>query len=405
MKIIRTNIHKIKDMNTFLKTGIVLLFWPISMFAQNNVDKVLSQIEKNNTTLSALRKSVDAQKVGNRTGLFLKNPEIEFNYLWGNPSSIGKRADFSIKQSFDFPTAYGYKNQLSDIKNAQSELEYRKQLKTVLLQARTICIDLIYTNALKSECSKRLVHAQSIAKSYKAKFEVGDANILEFNKAQLNLLNYSNKIDLLVMDRDALQSELIRLNGGVVLAFEDTEFQTVMIPTDFEQWYAQAEQSNPILNWLKQEIEIGKKQVLLNAALSLPKIQTGYMSEKVVGQQFQGITLGLSIPLWENKNMVKYAKANAIALEASAADTKIQLYNHLKALHNKAINLHEKVTEYRSRLIVLNSSDLLKKALDKGEISLIDYIMELSFFYENVNKMLELDKELNKTLAALNQYL
>jgi len=392
-------------MNTYIKTAIVLLFLPVSLFAQNNVDKVLSQIEKNNTTLSALRKATDAQKVGNKTGVFLKNPEVEFNYLWGNPSAIGNRTDFSIKQSFDFPTAYGFKNQISDIKNEQTELEYRKQQKTVLLQARNICIDLIYTNALKSEYGKRLVHAQNIARSYKLKFDAGDTNILEFNKAQLNLLNLSNKMELLEIDRTALLSELTRLNGGGFVEFTDNEFQSPIIPSDFDQWYTQAEQSNQVLNWLKQEIEISNKQVSLNKALSLPKVQAGYMSETVVGQQFRGISVGLSIPLWENKNTVKYAKANTIALEAVAADNKVQLYNRLKTLHGKAIRLQSNLTEYRSKLQSFNSSELLKKALDKGEISLIDYIMELSIYYENVYKMLELDKDMNKAVAELNQYL
>ena len=143
----------------------------------------------------------------------------------------------------------------------------------------------------------------------------------------------------------------------------------------------------------------------LNKALALPKIQAGYMGETVVGQQFRDISVGLSIPLWENKNTVKYAKANAIALEAVATDNKVQLYNQLKTLHSKAISLQSNVTEYRSKLQSFNSSDLLKKALDKGEISLIDYIMELSIYYENVNKMLELEKDKNKTIVELNQYI
>ena len=375
------------------------------ILAQKSVDDVLVQIEKNNTTLSALRKNTDANKIGNKTGIFLQNPEIEFNYLWGNPSSIGNRTDFSIRQSFDFPTAYKFKNQISDIKNEQSELEYRKQQKTVLLQARIVCIDLIYTNGLKLEYSKRLNHAQNIAKSYKLKFDAGDANILEFNKAQLNLFNLSNKMELLDIDRIALLSELTRMNGGITIEFVDSEFYSPIIPVDFEQWYTQAEQSNPILNWLKQEIEISKKQVSLNKALTLPKFQAGYMSETVVGQQFRGISVGLSIPLWENKNTVKYAKANAIALEAVATDNKVQLYNQLKTLHSKAISLQSNVTEYRSKLQSFNSSDLLKKALDKGEISLIDYIMELSIYYENVNKMLELEQGMNRAVAELNSFL
>lgn len=392
-------------MNKYLIIGLILFALPLGLSAQKSVDDILIQIEKNNTTLSALRKSIDAQKVGNKTGIFLQNPEVEFNYLWGNPSSIGNRTDFSIRQSFDFPTAYKFKNQISNSKNEQTELEYRKQQKTVLLQARNICIDLIYTNALKLEYSKRLNHAQNIAKSYKSKFDAGDTNVLEYNKAQLNLLNLSNKMELLEIDRVALLSELTRLNGGGFVEFTDNEFQSPIIPVDFEQWYTQAEQSNPILNWLKQEIEISNKQVSLNKALSLPKVQAGYMSETIVGQQFRGISVGLSIPLWENKNTVKYAKANTIALESVAADNKVQLYNQLKTLHSKAISLQSNVTEYRSKLQSFNSSDLLKKALDKGEISLIDYIMELSIYYENVNKMLELDRDMNKAVAELNRYL
>lgn len=392
-------------MNKYLIIGLILFALPLGLSAQKSVDDILIQIEKNNTTLSALRKSIDAQKVGNKTGIFLQNPEVEFNYLWGNPSSIGNRTDFSIRQSFDFPTAYKFKNQISNSKNEQTELEYRKQQKELLLQARNICIDLIYTNALKLEYGKRLNHAQNIAKSYKSKFDAGDTNVLEYNKAQLNLLNLSNKMELLEIDRTALLLELIRLNGGLVIDFAESEFQSAIIPVDFEQWYTQAEQSNPILNWLKKEIEISNKQVSLNKALSLPKVQTGYMSETVIGQQFRGISIGLSIPLWENKNTVKYAKANTIALEAVVADNKVQLYNQLKTLHSKAISLQSNVTEYRSKLQSFNSSDLLKKALDKGEISLIDYIMELSIYYENVNKMLELDRDMNKAVAELNRYL
>lgn len=392
-------------MNTYNKIAIVLLFVPITILAQNNVDHVLSQIEKNNTSLSALRKNTDANKIGNKTGVFMQNPEIEFNYLWGNPSSIGNRKDFSIRQSFDFPTAYQFKNQISEIKNEQTELEYRKQQNELLLQARNICIDLIFVNAMQMEYGKRLSHAQNIAQSYKLKFEAGETTILEFNKAQLNLLNLSNKIDLLEIDRTALLSDLARMNGGVAIEFIETVFQSPIIPLDFEQWYTQAEQSNPLLNWLKQEIEISRKQVSLSKALALPKIQAGYMSETIVGEQFRGISIGMSVPLWENKNTVKYAKASAIALEAVAADNKVQLYNQLQSLHTKAIQMQSKLAQYRSQLQLFNSADLLKKALDKGEISLIEYIMELSIYYENFNQMLEMEKDMNKSVAELNRFM
>jgi outer membrane protein TolC len=375
-----------------------------SLLAQNTIDSVLAQIERNNTTLSALQKRAEAGKIGNKTGIFIQNPEVEFDYLWGN-DVIGNRTDFSITQAFDFPTAYTFKNQISNIKNEQVELEYQKQRRNLLLEARLICNNLIYINALKSEILNRMSHAESIANSYKAKFDAGETNILEYNKAQLNLLNLSKEMESLTIERKALLGELSRLNAGVPIDITTNEFQTATISTDFEQWYLEAELSNPLLNWLKKEIEITEKQVSLSKAMSLPKLYAGYMSEYVVGQDFKGLTVGLSIPLWENKNTVKYAKANTVALEYMAIDNKVQLYNQLKVLHTKAIELQNSSTNYKSELQSFNNSELLKKALDKGEISLIDYILELSFYYESVRNLLELERDFNNTIAELNQYL
>jgi len=383
---------------------ISLTAFQINLSAQSNIDSVLAQIERNNTTLAALQKRADADKIGNKTGNYLQNPEIEFNYLWGNEVT-GNRTDFSAKQTFDFPTAYRYKNQISNIKNEQVELEYQKQRKELLLNARLICYDLIYTNALKLELTNRLNHAQSIADAYKSKFDIGETNRLEYNKAQLNWLNLSKTMESLTIEQEALQAELTRLNGGALITFTESDFQAIILPVDFEQWYVQAEQSNPLLNWLKKEVELTQKQISLNKALSMPKFQTGYMSESVIGQDFKGITVGLSIPLWENKNTVKYAKADALALENTAADNKIQLYSHLKMLHTKAISLQKSANDYKSKLEAFNNSELLRKALDKGEISLINYMLELSIYYESVNKLLELERDMNKAIAELNQYL
>ena len=66
-----------------------------SLFSQNVIDNVLIEIEKNNTTLSALKLRVEADKVGNKTGIYIQNPEFEFNYLWGNPSVVGNRLDIN----------------------------------------------------------------------------------------------------------------------------------------------------------------------------------------------------------------------------------------------------------------------------------------------------------------------
>jgi len=147
-----------------------------SNLLSQDIETILAGVEKNNSTLIALRKSADAERIGNKTGLYLENPEFAFNYLWGSPESIGNRKDISLIQSFDFPSAYVYRNQISEYRNSQVELEYERQLISIMTQARLLCNELIYHNALTNELKQRIVNAQKIADSYRSKFEAGSEN-------------------------------------------------------------------------------------------------------------------------------------------------------------------------------------------------------------------------------------
>jgi outer membrane protein TolC len=385
-------------------TLICLMALNIKISGQITVDNVLSEIEQNNSSLAALRKNIDAEKLGNRTGLNPDNPAVEFNYLWGTPDVTGNRTDLRVTQSLDFPSAYIYRNRISELRDSQAELEYVKQRNSILLEARLICNDLIYSNALKNELKKRTDSAQLIADSYRERFNAGDAGILEFNKAQLILVNLTKDYEANEIVRNSLLAELTRMNGGSPVTLDDTHFLAEAVAEDFENWYREAEANNPLLGWVRQEVEVSRAQEKLNTALSLPKMEGGYMSEKTLGSEFRGITFGISVPLWENRNTVKYARARTLALQSAENDSRLQFYNNLKLLHGRAVALSASLRDYETKLMMFSNADLLKEALEGGEISLIEYIFELSLYYESVDNLLAMERDLNRTVAELNQY-
>lgn len=383
---------------------IILSLALVPLVAQQTPEEVLKLIETNNTTLQALNKRMEARQVSNKTGIYLSNPEVEFNYLFGNPSAIGNRTDISVTQSFDFPTAYVYEKQLAEMKNDQLLLEFKSRKREILLQAKQVLIELTYSNALIAEVQKRQEDAQNIARAYQLKIEHGDCSQLELNKAKLYMLNAQNDLKQLRMNREELLSRLTGLNGGKAIAYGNSSFETLNLPADFESWVQQAEAHNPMLQWLKQEVDINQKEVQLSKAKQLPSLQAGYMSEKVIGEQFQGITVGLSIPLWENKNKVKASKLNALAAESSRADQQIQFYEKLKALYARARSLQTSLMDYENQYGLFSNADLLKKALDTGEISLIEYLYETAMLYDGVDRIWELKKAMNLALAELDSY-
>jgi outer membrane protein TolC len=366
------------------------------------IETVLAQIERNNTTLQALREGADAQKLGNRTGIYPSDPEVGFNYLWGKPSEIGNRTDISLTQSFDIPTLLGLRGRVSDEQNELIDLQYRADRMSILLEAKQYCIDLIYYNALRQELDVRLEHAETIAAGYRQRMESGEGNRLEYNKVQLNLSTVQGEISRIDVERSALTAQLKRLNGGMEIAFDDSRYAPVSLPLDFDDWFAGVAERNPALEYARQEIEVGKKQLSLSRAAGLPTFSAGYMSERVVGQRFQGVTAGMSIPLWENKNRVRQARASVTAAQTRESDSRRQLYNALQILYNRTAGLKTTAENYRRSLTEAGNTGLLKKALDAGEISLLDYILEMGLYYNTINLTLEAERDYQKAFAELS---
>ena len=78
--------------------------------------------------------------------------------------------------------------------------------------------------------------------------------ILAYNKAQMLCLNSLKVLEGAEIERNAQLAELVTLNGGVPISFSENIFSLQAISCEFEQWYAQAEQYNPVLQWIKQDV-------------------------------------------------------------------------------------------------------------------------------------------------------
>lgn len=382
---------------------ILLSVLALSAHAQSSFDNVLKEIEMNNTTLKAYREKANADKIGNKTGINMANPEVEFGYLWGNPSGEGNRVDLNVTQSFDFPTAYRYKTQLSDGKNQQVDMIYDQQKVEILQQARLICVELVYQTKMNKILSDRLKQARELSDAYQKSFDQGNIDVLERNKTKLNLLNAEKALQINEVDLNLSKSELQRLNGGLDIT-EFNRYSDFTFPLNFIEWFAIVKANNPSLRVAEQEVALSRKQEQLTRALNLPKITAGYASERVSGTTFQGVSVGVSIPLWEGKNTVKHQKAQTVALQMQHEDSELQFRNTLKNQYDKAKKLSLLLKEYEDALSVTSSQDLLKMALDKGQLSLINYLLELSVYYETVDKYLETERDYQLAVAELQQW-
>ena len=178
----------------------------------------------------------------------------------------------------------------------------------------------------------------------------------------------------------------------------------MLLPSNFEEWFATAESKNPALGYVKSEVELSKKQLALNKAQNLPSISVGYISEHTPGEHLRGISLGVSIPLWSNRNKVKQAKAAIQAAEAKKADAAHQLYGQLKALYTQVAGLQKTALAYRQTLPDAHNCELLEKALQSGAITQLEHIAQHSLYYESIDKAIEAERDYQKAYAELTAY-
>ncbi len=385
----------------FLMIMLAGCFLPLS--AQDYVERILQEVEKNNTTLAAIRSQVEAEKTGNQTGIFLRNPEMDL-YLLNSRDEQVRRTNFHLVQPFDFPTLLGRRNQLSRALNQQLDNQYLQHRQEVLLETHQLVVDLTYHNAMTHELEIRLEHAANIARSYEAMLNAGEVNILEHNKAQINLFNARKAAELNAVERASLLARLQALNGGIELEVTESEFPAALIPLEFAEWFEEAAPGNPFLLGAAQEIAISQQEERLARAAWLPSFSAGYMMEALPMERFSGFGMGISIPLWENKNTVKYARLHTLAMQQHQTDLETRFFSQLKGMYDQARALQELSINYRSMLQSLDNSELLLKALEAGQISLIEYMLELGFYYEAVNMMLETDRRLHKGLANIRHF-
>jgi hypothetical protein len=164
------------------------------------------------------------------------------------------------------------------------------------------------------------------------------------------------------------------------------------------------EANDPVLKIFQQEIEIMQRQLLVQKALVLPKIETGYHAQSILGQSYKGVHTGITIPLWENKNKVNAARANLDFANANAEMQFIGYKLEKKGYYDKVVGRLNALREYHQMLLPIGDTALLNKALKLGQITMIQYFYEENFYYASYDKYLQLELEYQQGIANLYKF-
>ncbi len=319
--------------------GVTILVYA-TVKSQTGFEQVLSEIEKNNKSIISERQYSETQKLSYKTGLNPANPKVEYDYLPGKPEGAGTQKDLAITQGFDFPTVYVNRRSVSHEQIAQSDLQFEAFRQQILIEAKLECIDFVYRMKLQAELNKRLENTNRLLEAIIKKTDQGESNVLDLNKIKLLQLDIKNQVALNETVLKTLQHKLDELNGGIPVNLSQLTYPVIADIPAFEALDSLIESNDPVVKSVKQDREITKEQVSLSKSLTLPKVEGGYHQQSILGQRYQGFHVGMTVPLWENKNRVRTEQARLMHSEFQIIEHRTKHYYENKQNYEQYLHWH-----------------------------------------------------------------
>ena len=395
------------------------LLWAGTLRGQeaDGMTQILRLVEANNKELQAAAQQAKAAQWENRAGNNLPDPTLSYAHVWDSRDSEITQGELIVSQSFDFPTLYASRHRMNRYANAAIDADLQATRQRILLEAKQLCIELTALHQQRQLLRQRMEQADRLAQLYQLRLNEGDASQLDMNKIKLEQLNAQTTYRLTESTLQSKMQQLIALNGQQPLtagkpgplgpaapqpeAIGLTTFADTPLPTAFLTLFGELVAADPQLQALEQSRLAAARQLSVSRQGWLPKLELGYRRNSESGHPLNGVVVGFSIPLFENRGKVKSARLQSMSVSFQREDALGKEQSRLNSLYEEASQLHQQILTYRATLSGPQHLALLEKALKEGEISLIDFFVEATLVYESAGNLIELQSRYEAVLAEL----
>lgn len=368
------------------------------------IEDVIANVKQNNKELKYTTAQIDAQASEIKTNNNLSNPVVEGGYLFGKGPAENKW-EVGVSQEFEWPGLYSSRGAANKARVEAMKLGYSVKQLQLLTEAYGVCLDIISLNR-QIEYEKNIQsNIDALYEKNMKAFEHGEVSVIDINKLKVERIGLQQKIDDCVLRRDALVKQLEGYNANMPLAGVESlnEYPAQQL-VSLDEYLAEAKESAPEVMQYRVDMAADEKDVKVAKMQGLPKFSLGYKHANEEGNSFNGATVGVSLPIFENRGKKKAAKAKAISSQLAYDNAVLVLTNEVTTNYNKATTLGKQLAGYSEALDGVNNVEILNKALAGGQISLLTYLQEVRYFVEARAVMLEMESEYNQVLVNLNKY-
>ncbi len=375
------------------------------------VDQAVELALKNNGLIKADQYHVESRKSLEGTAFSPGKTTLETQY--GQYNSFDNDIAFGLSQGFAFPTVYAKRSNLLEAETKGAELQKQITANELSAQVKSLWYDLA-----SLEDQKQLLQFQDsiytkFLEAAQLRFEVGETNQLEMVTVQTQLMEVRNLMNQNEADQRGNKKRLaalLNVSSAFDISREELEKRDIAATLLLEDSLT----SNPLLNYIKQQVEIAENQQSLSKAKMLPDITLGYQNQSLQGfydrngatefvgrdTRFQSVSIGIAIPLWfkEHTRQIKAARLEQQAAQATFDQEWKNFQGRLSSLIEANLKYKNTLEYYEDNL--LNQADIIlanvRLGFSQGEIGYVEFV-------QGVSQALKIQSDYIRQIRQYNQ--
>ena len=331
------------------------------------------------------------------------DPRIEGEYLIA-PAGEDNRWGVGIGYEFDWPGAYSARGNLGSAIRGQNASQAHADLYRKKADILNTIWTWLYADR-KLDLMRKVSATNDSIRVIAAKAERGgELSRLDISKIDIEHSRINSVIAGIENEKLSAEGQLNILFGGTYCneLLESIACDWSATPLAGLDDYKACAQNNPLLVNAICGVNVADKNIAVAKSERLPGFSVGYSHEYEDGMHFNGANLGISIPIFSSRNKVKAAQAAKAVAEMERHNASLQMESDVIALYNEVVALDKSIATPMAVFSSTDYAEMLLKAYRGGEMSLAEYLTELSWFYEAHLEFMDLQYQRESKAAQLS---
>jgi cobalt-zinc-cadmium resistance protein CzcA len=319
-------------------------------------------------------------------------PKTDVSLIYGQYNSVNDDNNITITQGIPFPGVFARLSSLNRELLKASQLREAITQNELIFQVKTTYSELLYLKEIQQKLLQYDSLMSDLLRVAELHLRTGEGTLLTKTLTETQLADIKNQ--------RARNSEEIRIAiDHLRLLCQSSQINDV--EGDLENFTTETDvdsaisAQNPALVFGRQQIEIALQQKKFEVSRTLPDIHIGYFNQTLIGYQnvngqdqyygsdkrFQGIQVGLAIPLWVGPHTAR-TKAAGLAIKTAQKqqeEKELIITQRYNQAYGELIKNRNSLDYYRTS--ALATADLLtrqsRKAFNSGELDYTSLLIHL----------------------------